>query len=178
LGLPLVDRLAVVVAGSWGVGDIDDTVRDLAAAGTVTPVVVCGHNESLRRRLARTGPGIVRGWIDDMPSLLRAADVVVHNAGALSCLEALATGVPVISYRCLPGHGVANAAALRIEGLSAWPRSPGALAQALRYALDGDLCRRQSTAFAAVSAAPDAADVVAALANRSAPERASIGVMA
>jgi UDP:flavonoid glycosyltransferase YjiC (YdhE family) len=37
-----------------------------------------------------------------MPSLLRAAEVVVHNAGALSCLEALASGVPVISYRCLP----------------------------------------------------------------------------
>src|SRR5690349_9304454 len=63
LGLPLVDQLAVVVAGSCGVGDIDGTVRDLAAAGTVTPVVVCGRNESLRQRLARTGPGIVRGWI-------------------------------------------------------------------------------------------------------------------
>jgi UDP-N-acetylglucosamine:LPS N-acetylglucosamine transferase len=163
-----------VVAGSWGVGDIDGTVRDLAAAGTVTPVVVCGRNESLRRRLARTGPGIVRGWVDDMPSLLRAADLVVHNAGALSCLEALASGVPVISYRCLPGHGVANAAALRTEGLSAWPRTPDALAVALRRALHGDLRRRQSTAFAALSAAPDAADVVAELAYRS--ERVPIGV--
>jgi UDP-N-acetylglucosamine:LPS N-acetylglucosamine transferase len=167
-----------VVAGSWGVGDIDGTVRDLAAGGAVTPVVVCGNNEGLRRRLAHAGPAIVRGWIDDMPSLFRAADVVVHNAGALSCLEALACGVPVISYRCLPGHGVANAAALRKTGLSPWPRNPGALAVAVRAALDGDLGLRQGAAFAALSAAPDAADVIARLAGRGVAAPAPVGVAA
>ena len=135
LGLPLDARLALVVAGSWGVGDIDTTVRELIAASEAIPVVVCGHNAALRERLAATGKVIALGWVDDMPSLLRAADVVVNNAGGLTAMEALASDVPVISYRCLPGHGVANAAALERLGLAAWPRNLDELGPALRVAL-------------------------------------------
>jgi UDP-N-acetylglucosamine:LPS N-acetylglucosamine transferase len=167
LGLPVLERLAVVVAGSWGVGDVEGTVRDIAAAGTAIPVVVCGRNDNLRRRLA--GHAVALGWVDDMPSLLRAADVVVHNAGGLSSLEAMASGVPVISYRCLPGHGAANAAMLQSTGLSPWPRDPGALAAALRQALDGDLGSRQQLAFAELTAAPDAVALIAELASRLSP---------
>jgi UDP-N-acetylglucosamine:LPS N-acetylglucosamine transferase len=130
-GLPLDARLALVVAGSWGVGDIEATVRDLAAATDAIPVVVCGRNTALRHRLAATGRVIALGWVDDMPSLLRAADVAVQNAGGLTGLEALASGVPLISYRCLPGHGVANAAVLERIGLAAWPRTQADLEVAL-----------------------------------------------
>jgi hypothetical protein len=164
LGLPSLERLAVVVAGSWGVGDVDGTVRDIAAAGTAIPVVVCGRNERLRRRLERSGEAIVLGWVDDMPSLLHAADVVVHNAGGLSSMEAMTSRVPVISYRCLPGHGAANAAALHAAGLSAWPQDRTALAVALREAFDGTLRERQSAAFDELAAAPDAATLIAELA--------------
>jgi len=70
-GLPPVAQLALVVAGSGGVGDIGTTVRDLSVATDVIPVVVCGHNTTLRDRLAAGGRAIALGWIDDMPSLLR-----------------------------------------------------------------------------------------------------------
>jgi UDP-N-acetylglucosamine:LPS N-acetylglucosamine transferase len=163
LGLPLIDRLAVVVAGSWGVGDIESTAYDIAATGSAVPVVACGRNDVLRRRLAGSGQIITLGWVDDMPSLLRAGDVVVHNAGGLSSLEAMASGVPVISYRCLPGHGRANAAVLQEAGLSPWPQDAGDLAAALRQALDGDLRRRQRLAFARLGTAPDAAALITGL---------------
>jgi len=166
LRLPLVDRLAVIVAGSWGVGDIDATVRDVAAEGSLTPVVVCGRNEALRRRLEATGQAIVLGWVDDMPSLLRAGDVVVHNAGGLSSLEALATGVPVVSYRCLPGHGVANAAALQSAGLSPWPQNPHQFVTSLRRAYGGELLAGQQAAYARWCAAPDAAALITEFAGR------------
>ena len=158
LGLPVDERLAVVVAGSWGVGDVEATAHDIAATGAVIPVVVCGRNEALRRRL--TG-AVALGWVDDMPALLRAADVVVHNAGGLSSLEAMASGVPVVSYRCLPGHGMANAAALEADGLSAWPRSPSELVAVLREALTDR--RRQNRAYARLVDAPDAAALIAEL---------------
>jgi UDP-N-acetylglucosamine:LPS N-acetylglucosamine transferase len=167
LALPVVDRLAVVLAGSWGVGDIDRTVGDLVATGLATPVVVCGRNERLRERLDRSSDVIALGWVDDMPSLLRGADVVVHNAGGLSTLEALASGVPVVSYRCLPGHGVANAAVLESGGLSAWPQNPRQLTEALHAALDGDLRHRQHLAFADLAAAPDAAALITGLTSGS-----------
>jgi UDP-N-acetylglucosamine:LPS N-acetylglucosamine transferase len=161
LGLPINEQLAVVVAGSWGVGDIDRTVRDIAASATSVPVVACGRNESLRRRLTRSGAAIALGWVDAMPDLLRAADVVVHNAGGLSSMEALASGVPLISYRCLPGHGVANAAVLAAEGLSAWPTTPAEFAAALRCGLNS----RRRRPPAAPTVEPDAAKVVAQMAG-------------
>jgi UDP-N-acetylglucosamine:LPS N-acetylglucosamine transferase len=164
LGLPLDEKLAVVVAGSWGVGDVAATARDVAAAGMVTPVVVCGRNEALRARLAAEGIGIALGWVSDMPLLLRAADVVVHNAGGLTSAEAMATGLPLISYRCLPGHGVANAVVLSGAGLSAWPQSRRGLATELWAAL------ARPAWFGAFPAhfGVDAADVIADLAGVSA----------
>src|SRR5882724_5482522 len=47
-GLPVTDRLALVVAGSWGVGDIEATARDIGHATDAVPVVVCGRNTALR----------------------------------------------------------------------------------------------------------------------------------
>ncbi|MFI5895007.1 glycosyltransferase [Actinoplanes sp. NPDC051513] len=152
LGLPLDARLALVVAGSWGVGDIDATVNDLIAASEAIPVVVCGRNDALRERLATTGKVIALGWVDDMPSLLHAADVVVQNAGGLTSMEALASNVPLISYRCLPGHGVANAAALERLALATWPRTVAELGLALRSAL--------RTATLPRAAAPEATTLI------------------
>jgi UDP-N-acetylglucosamine:LPS N-acetylglucosamine transferase len=176
LGLPSIDRLAVVVAGSWGVGDIDRTVRDIAATGSAIPVVVCGRNDALRRRLTGSSQIITLGWVDDMPSLLRAADVVVHNAGGLSSLEAMASGVPVISYRCLPGHGTANAAVLQAAGLSPWPQDAAGLTAAMRQAIDGDLRQRQNAAFARLTAAPNAATLITGLIRDRTTPDSSMGV--
>jgi UDP-N-acetylglucosamine:LPS N-acetylglucosamine transferase len=136
-GLPVDHRLALVTAGSWGCGDVASTVRDVAATGLVTPVVVCGHNTALRETLSRSGVGIALGWVADMPALMRACDVVVQNAGGLSSLEALASGLPVMSYRCLPGHGRTNAAALQEAGWAPWVHRPDDLPEALFAALAG-----------------------------------------
>ncbi|MFI9272874.1 glycosyltransferase [Kitasatospora sp. NPDC052896] len=136
-GLPADGPIALVTAGSWGVGEVERTAREIAATGLAVPVTVCGHNEALRERLAGSGAGVALGWVDDMPALLRASDVVVQNAGGLTSLEAMASGVPVVSYRCLPGHGVTNAAALDEAGLAVWIRDERRLAGALRAALAG-----------------------------------------
>jgi UDP-N-acetylglucosamine:LPS N-acetylglucosamine transferase len=133
-GLPPGERLALVVSGSWGVGQVEQITRDVAASGAALPVVVCGRNEALRDRLRGTGTARVFGWIDDMPALMRACDVVVQNAGGLTTLEALATGLPVLTYRCLPGHGRANARILDEIGLVPWIADAPALARALTTA--------------------------------------------
>jgi UDP-N-acetylglucosamine:LPS N-acetylglucosamine transferase len=134
-GLPEDGPLALVVAGSWGTGDILTTAQDLAESGLATPVVVCGRNETLRKAVTRSGTGPALGWVDDMPALMRSCDVVIQNAGGLSSLEALATGLPVISYRCLPGHGSTNAAALDEAGWAPWARRPEDLPELLASAL-------------------------------------------
>ncbi|HEY3748510.1 MAG TPA: glycosyltransferase [Pseudonocardiaceae bacterium] len=131
LGLPEHQRLALVVSGSWGVGDVERITHDVAHSGAAQPVVACGRNSALLHRLRHAGHPNVFGWIDDMPRLIRACDVVVQNAGGLTTSEALACGLPVVTYRCLPGHGRSNARVLAQEGLVPWIRCPEDLPAAL-----------------------------------------------
>jgi UDP-N-acetylglucosamine:LPS N-acetylglucosamine transferase len=70
-----------------------------------------------------------------MPALIGACDVVIQNAGGLTSLEAMACGVPVLTYRCLAGHGRTNADALDRAGWAPWIRDDQDLTAALRRAL-------------------------------------------
>jgi UDP-N-acetylglucosamine:LPS N-acetylglucosamine transferase len=135
LGLPEAGPVALLVAGSLGLGDVPGTVRDVVAAD-VTPLVLCGRNEELHRRLAAV-PGVVAlGWRTDVDRLMQAVDVLVQNAGGLSFTEALVAGLPAITYRPIPGHGRANAAVLEAAGLAPWALTPAELRTHLRAALD------------------------------------------
>lgn len=136
-GLPARTPLALLVAGSWGVGAIRRAASDLRACGVAVPVVVCGRNRSLAARLRRDGMPHVFGWVEDMPRLMHAVDVLVQNAGGLTSLEAFAAGVPVASYLCIPGHGRANAQALHDAGLAVWIRDQASLATTLSELIDG-----------------------------------------
>jgi len=119
LGADDDDRLVLVVSGSWGVGAIESTFDAIAESGRYTPVAVCGNNVKLRRRLQAKGRGIVLGWTDDMPGLMAGADALVQNAGGLTCMEAFAAGLPVVSYRPIAGHGRDNARYMEDAGVAA-----------------------------------------------------------
>ncbi|HEX5402975.1 MAG TPA: glycosyltransferase, partial [Pseudonocardiaceae bacterium] len=130
-GLPADDLLALVLSGSWAVGEIEESAREVAAGGIATPVVVCGENSALRERLHDLTPGVVLGWVDDMPDLMRACDVVLLNSGGLTFFEAHATGVPMLAYRCLAGHGRTNASSLEHAGMATWLHNGSELTGAL-----------------------------------------------
>ena len=133
LGVAAGDRLALIVAGSWGVGNVIGTVRELAGVGGLTSVVVCGRNEELRHKLAAEPGCVALGWVDWMPQLVASSDVLIQNAGGMTCLEAFASGVPVVSRNCIPGHGTANSDVMDLAGVAlhgcSWPTLPDALAQ-------------------------------------------------
>jgi hypothetical protein len=168
-GLPRHGRFALILSGSWGVGQVEQITRDVAASGLVKPVVVCGRNDDLRHRLQRAGFAHVYGWVDEMANLMRACDLVVQNAGGLTTMEALATGLPVITYRCLPGHGRANAHVLDEAGTVPWIREPGALATALA---------RVGTTTAAAPASHDPAALLEQLARPAAASPAPVSLRA
>ena len=152
-GLP-GERLALIIAAGF-----DAAVRtsgDVAATGLATPVISCGGDELLRRRIARAGLDVAPGRVDEV------ADLVVQNAGGQASLEALAAGVPVVSYRCVPGPGRANAAALARAGLVPWIRRAEDLGPALARILDLPVPRIDTSG-------PAAAEVIAELAGRPTP---------
>ncbi|MBC7375398.1 MAG: glycosyltransferase [Frankiales bacterium] len=131
LGLPDGRHVAMLVTGSLGLGDAVHSARHVLAAG-LTPLVLCGRNQALRERLSRLTGVVALGWRDDVHELLHLADVLVHNAGGLGFTEALVAGLPAVSYRCIPGHGLANAAILESAGLAPWARDNASFIIAVR----------------------------------------------
>jgi processive 1,2-diacylglycerol beta-glucosyltransferase len=117
LGLPQEGRMVVVSGGGWGVGDIEGAVRELCRVPEVTSIVcLAGRNEQLLTRLSGAFAGEpavhVYGFTDKMPELLAAADALVHSTGGVTCLEAKATGTPVVSYGLPVGHARLNTRAM------------------------------------------------------------------
>ncbi|MBB2740962.1 UNVERIFIED_ORG: UDP-N-acetylglucosamine:LPS N-acetylglucosamine transferase [Microbispora rosea subsp. rosea] len=135
IGLRDGDRIVLVCAGSWGVGRVGETARLLARSGRYAPVVLCGRNERLRRRLGRllgrAGAGAALGWRDDLADLLASAYALVDNAGGLTCREAFAAGVPVVTYRPIAGHGRDGVLAMARAGVSVHARRRADLLRAL-----------------------------------------------
>jgi processive 1,2-diacylglycerol beta-glucosyltransferase len=117
LGLPTEGRMVVVSGGGWGVGDIEGAVRELCRVPDVSSIVcLAGRNEQLHEHLGATfgqeSRVHVYGFTDQMPGLLAAADVLVHSTGGVTCLEARATGTPVVSYGLPVGHARLNTRAM------------------------------------------------------------------
>jgi hypothetical protein len=117
LGLAQGEIAVLVSSGSWGVGAVQEAVEAVGAASGLVPVVACGHNEALREQLAelasaRGYKALALGWTDDMAGLMAACDVLVENAGGLTCFEAMQAGLPVVSFRPIPGHGKKSTSAM------------------------------------------------------------------
>jgi processive 1,2-diacylglycerol beta-glucosyltransferase len=122
LGLPDEGRMVVVSGGGWGVGDIEGAVREIASIPDVSAIVcLAGRNEQLRDRLgddfAAERRVHVYGFTERMPEILAAADTLVHSTGGVTCLEAKATGTPVVSYGLPVGHARLNTRAMADLGL-------------------------------------------------------------
>jgi processive 1,2-diacylglycerol beta-glucosyltransferase len=117
LGLPEQGRMVVVSGGGWGVGDIAGAVRELSLVPDVSSIVcLAGRNDQLKEKLSASfaqDPRIhIYGFTDKMPQLLAGADALVHSTGGVTCLEAKAAGIPVVSYGLPVGHARLNTRAM------------------------------------------------------------------
>jgi len=132
LGLAPDERAVLVVAGSWGVGDVIETVEAIGRNGEFHPITVCGRDDDLRAQLQERGYGTVIGWTDEMPALMAASDALVENAGGLTCMEAFAVGLPVITFKPIAGHGKDNAETMSKAGVNCYARDEDELHTILR----------------------------------------------
>jgi UDP-N-acetylglucosamine:LPS N-acetylglucosamine transferase len=160
LGVRPEDRLILVTAGSWGVGEVEDAARVLAGTGRYVPVVLCGRNDALRVRLREVPGTVALGWRDDVPELMAVAYALVDNAAGLTCREAFAAGLPVVSYRPIPGHGHAGVLAMARAGLSVHADDAARLVAELDRLGDPVIRSRLVTRAAALFDAPSAEDLL------------------
>jgi UDP-N-acetylglucosamine:LPS N-acetylglucosamine transferase len=132
LGLRQRELAVLISSGSWGVGAVQETFELVATRPGLVPVVACGRNDVLRQHLedvtrAKGYRAVVLGWTDDMAGLMSACDVLVENAGGLTSLEAMAAGLPMVSFRPIPGHGRNSAAAMSAAGVTCLAHDAGEL---------------------------------------------------
>ncbi|WP_322973152.1 MGDG synthase family glycosyltransferase [Peterkaempfera griseoplana] len=167
-------RLPVLVsAGAWGTGSgLVGTARTLARAGYL-PVVLCGRNERLRRRLARQGGVWALGWVTELPGLLASCAALVDNAAGQTAVQALAAGVPVVGYRPIPGHGAAGVRRMAAIGVTSHARDETELLTALAALTSAGAAREQRIASGRALFAADPAQLLAAAAAAERPGRLS-----
>lgn len=130
----------LVMGGGTGFGAMDEALISLAGVDRRMKITVAtGNNALLRQRLsavARHVPHTVNilGFTDRIHELMAEATVLITKPGALTCSEALATGLPMILTSPIPGQEEENAsfllrqgAAIRIDDTSQLGPALGAL---------------------------------------------------
>ena len=173
------DRMTILVSGGGeGSGNLLRSVR--ALAWTDHPwqlIVVCGRNEKLRRRLSRVHLGTptqVLGFVDNMPDLMRASDLVVSKAGPGAIAEALTTGLPMIHTGYLPGQETENVTFVEMTGVGLYAPKPDQLLESVELmTADGGRIWREMSERAAEVARPYASLDIAREALQLAAEAAS-----
>lgn len=140
LGLAPDAFTVLVTGGLAGVGFRASLVEALDARGDVTQLVVTGHNEALRARLARTtDPARTRllGPVSTMPALMAAADVVISKAGPSTLMEAQALGRPVVITRAVGPQEVGNVALAESQGFARFRQSDAEIVAAVEAVRTG-----------------------------------------
>lgn len=126
-GIPAV----LVGSGGRGVGPVRKLVKALTEVTSVPlqVIVMTGVNKELAARLREEtkdarAPVKVLGFIDNVNEWMAATDVMVTKAGGLTVSEALASGLPLIIVKPIPGQEAGNTKFLVENGAALHVESP------------------------------------------------------
>ncbi|HEV7129618.1 MAG TPA: glycosyltransferase [Ktedonobacterales bacterium] len=141
LGLdPDLPTILLVGGGEGAIGLGDAAMAVGLSDMPVQMVVVCGRNKTLYTRLQQARlrfrvPTGVLGFIQNMPDLMHAADVIVTKAGPGTISEAMACGLPIVLTGAIPGQEEGNIRFVSENELGMVARTPSAVLDALRELL-------------------------------------------
>jgi 1,2-diacylglycerol 3-beta-galactosyltransferase len=133
-GLPVV----LLVGGGDGAGGLQAAVRVISHARLpVQLMVVTGRNKRLYAHLQRTKshlevPIKIFGFVQNMPELMHASDVIVTKAGPGTICEALSCELPIILSGYVPGQEEGNVTFVTENDVGVLALDPPTLIDALR----------------------------------------------
>jgi len=155
--------ILLLSAGAAGSGSVEFMVERLKALEPrVQGIVVCGRNADLKQRvehLVRDSGDRFRvlGYTDDMPALMRVADLLISKPGGMTSAEALAAGLPMCIVNPIPGQEERNSDHLLEEGIAVKCNDLGTLTFKIQRLLDDpkrlDAMRDRALNFAKPQAA-------------------------
>jgi 1,2-diacylglycerol 3-beta-galactosyltransferase len=152
-----------------GGGDGTEPLRKYAAALARSPLdiqvlAVCGRNRKLAARIRDDNHAGVHvfGFVDNMPELLLAADLLGTRAGPGMIAEGLACGCPLLLTGYLPGQEEGNVGEVVTRGLGSYVPRPDALVRAVETWFNKPAPERsEDTQRARAASDPAAAFVIA-----------------
>ena len=107
------DLVTVLAAGSKRVQGLPAALRGLNHSGLPLQIIaVAGGDDALYGELLATEwhqPARVYNFVDNMPAMMRAADLILCKAGGLIVAEALAAGLPILVFDVIEGWESGNA---------------------------------------------------------------------
>ena len=128
-------------------------------------IVVCGHNRAVQQRLASWQsaapmPLLIYGFIETMPQLMQASDLLVSKAGGLTMMEALAMGMPMVLYGNIPGQEEMNARFVAAHGAGVIARTVRDVERALGALLENPAALTAMRQHAEALSRPHAAQAI------------------
>ena len=118
----------LVMGGGLGLGSLESALQRLDEVAAIDEfTVVTGRNTSLYEALLdmkerMQTPVRVYGYTTDIPELMAEAALLVTKPGALTCMEAVTVGIPMVFFNAIPGQEEANALLLEQKGCARWAR--------------------------------------------------------
>ncbi len=173
-GLDADAPMILVAAGGYGVGPVEQLVRDLLALGRPWQIVaIAGKGEKIQRRLEEIARGAgtlasgaprlhAIGYTHEMDQFMAGADVLVGKAGGLTTSEALARGLPMALIEPIPGQEERNADHLLEAGAAIRCNNLPAAAWKIASLVDDPRRLERMRAAARAMARPRAAAEIAA----------------
>jgi len=137
LGWPGDLPVVLMVGGGEGMGPIEQTVRAVDKAKLdLMMAIIAGRNETLKTSLENAAlqtPKEIYGFVDNMPDLMNAADIIITKAGPGTISEAFIAGLPIILYSRMPGQEEGNVDYVVQKGAGVWAPYPEQVVTTLRY---------------------------------------------
>jgi processive 1,2-diacylglycerol beta-glucosyltransferase len=135
------NRLTLLLtSGSFGLGPQPAILRALESfKDKIQCFAVCGMNAQMKKELDAEKyefPVRVFGFVDFMPDLMEASDLVIAKSGGSTTTEALAKGVPMVVFQPIPGQETRNANLLRERNAAFFMQTPDQIKLIVQAILD------------------------------------------
>jgi processive 1,2-diacylglycerol beta-glucosyltransferase len=152
----------LLTSGSFGLGPQEAILEELKAfKDKVQCFVVCANNKELKAILeSKVYPFPVKifGFIDFMPDLMEASDLMVAKSGGSTTSEALTKGVVMVVMAPIPGQETRNVKLLKIRDAAYFLNDPHEIHAIVKGILDDPSSLQKKRAAIARLAKPDASE--------------------
>lgn len=137
LGINKDNKVLLYLNSGWNLVGVNERVKALdKELEKVSIVVITGNNKLIKRKLVHghyKNQVIVLGFVDNIPELLNAADLVVSKAGGASTMEVIKMKKPVIISEVVPGQEEPNAKFIERMGFGFLEEKVDGLAKRAKY---------------------------------------------